>query len=72
RNKISFDLLKPLIQETSNKIMSLPPKEAQTGPALRGDEKSMNQHLSLISDHTEQEIYRLLSKAIKIEYEKEL
>ncbi|WP_422351302.1 Rossmann-like and DUF2520 domain-containing protein [Flagellimonas sp.] len=72
RNKISFDLLKPLIQETSNKIMSLPPKEAQTGPARRGDEKSMNQHLSLMSDRTEQEIYRLLSKAIKTTYEKEL
>lgn len=72
RNKIPFDLLIPLIQETSNKIISLTPKEAQTGPARRGDEKSMNQHLSLISNQNEQEIYSLLSKAIKTKYEKEL
>ena len=72
RNQISFDLLKPLIQETSNKIISLSPGEAQTGPARRGDEKSMNQHLSLISDCNEQEIYRLLSESIKTKYEKEL
>ena len=37
--KISFDLLKPLIQETSNKIVKMTAIEAQTGPAKRKDVK---------------------------------
>ncbi len=36
-NSLSFDLLKPLIVETANKIKTLTPTEAETGPAKRND-----------------------------------
>jgi predicted short-subunit dehydrogenase-like oxidoreductase (DUF2520 family) len=44
---LSFDLLKPLILETAQKIQSISPKDAQTGPARRGDQKSIQAHLAL-------------------------
>jgi hypothetical protein len=40
KSKIDFNILKPLIIETVNKINTLDPKEAQTGPATRGDKKN--------------------------------
>jgi len=63
-NNLSFDILKPLIQETANKILSLSPKEAQTGPAKRNDTQTINAHLSFIKDENQKEIYKLLTKSI--------
>ena len=61
---IPFSALLPLIDETAAKIHTLPPREAQTGPARRGDENVMNHHMELLSEE-QREIYRLLSEAIK-------
>lgn len=63
-NGLSFDLLKPLIQETENKIMTLSPKEAQTGPAKRKDTQTINSHLNFLTDENQKEIYKLLTKSI--------
>lgn len=63
-NKISFDILKPLIQETANKIVTLPPNEAQTGPAKRKDTQTINTHLNFLSDENQKEIYKILTKSI--------
>ena len=72
RNHLSFELMKPLIEETAQKIKFSSPADAQTGPARRGDQKSIDQHLSLLTNDREKEIYSLLSDAIKSEYEKKL
>lgn len=61
---VPFDILKPLINETAKKIKYLSPKEAQTGPAIRNDKKTMVKHLTLLSKE-QQEIYELLSNSIK-------
>ena len=61
---IPFSALLPLIDETAAKIHTLSPREAQTGPARRGDENVMNHHMELLSEE-QREIYRLLSEAIK-------
>ena len=61
---IPFSVLLPLIDETAAKIHTLSPREAQTGPARRGDENVMNHHLSLLTEE-QQAIYRLLSDAIQ-------
>ena len=61
---IPFSALLPLIDETAAKIHTLSPREAQTGPARRGDENVMNHHLSLLTEE-QQAIYRLLSDAIQ-------
>lgn len=69
---LSFDLLKPLIQETAEKIQSMSPKEAQTGPARRNDQKSMQGHLKLLDNDKHIALYNLMSEAIKQVYEEKL
>lgn len=62
---LSFDLLKPLIQETAQKIMDIKPIDAQTGPAVRMDETIINKHLDLLADQAERKkIYQLVSESI--------
>lgn len=61
---IPFDVLKPLIRETAAKVMEMDPKSAQTGPAIRYDEKIIQKHIDLIKDNETKEIYKLLSKSI--------
>ena len=61
---IPFKALLPLIDETASKIHTLSPREAQTGPARRGDENVMNHHLSLLNEEQRQ-VYQLLSAAIR-------
>jgi predicted short-subunit dehydrogenase-like oxidoreductase (DUF2520 family) len=63
-NDLPFDILKPLIQETANKILTLQPNQAQTGPAKRKDIKTINAHLSFLSDENQKEIYKMLTKSI--------
>ena len=60
-----FDVLLQLIDETAQKVHSLNPIDAQTGPAVRFDETVMQKHLSLLQgDSTKEQIYKLISKSI--------
>lgn len=62
---IDFKHLIPLIEETCEKLKTMKPTDAQTGPAVRYDKKIIEKHLSLLNEKpTEKEIYALLSKAI--------
>ncbi|WP_294081152.1 Rossmann-like and DUF2520 domain-containing protein [Proteiniphilum sp. UBA5384] len=61
---IPFHLLNPLINETASKVISMSPQDAQTGPAVRFDEKVIQSHLELLKDPMRKEIYALLSKSI--------
>ena len=63
-NLLPFSILQPLIQETANKISTLSPAEAQTGPAKRNDTQTINAHLAFLSDDNQKEIYKLLTKSI--------
>ena len=63
-NNIPFEILQPLITETANKITSLSPNEAQTGPAKRNDTQTINTHLQFLSDENQKEIYKILTKSI--------
>ncbi|MCI6154005.1 MAG: DUF2520 domain-containing protein [Bacteroidales bacterium] len=47
---ISPAVLHPLIQETTQKALTLNPREAQTGPARRGDEVTLEGHRKLLAD----------------------
>ncbi len=62
-NNVPFEILHPLIAETSEKIKSLSPIKAQTGPAKRNDQKTIKNHLNLLNSK-QQEIYKLLTKSI--------
>mgnify|MGYP006423044803 FL=1 len=63
---INFDVLKPLILETAKKVQYLSPYAAQTGPAKRNDQVTINHHLRTLESHPEyQSIYEQLTKSIK-------
>lgn len=64
-NNVPFEILKPLIQETADKIMQLSPNEAQTGPAIRNDFNTINAHLAFLSDENQKNIYKLLTQSIQ-------
>ena len=50
-NHLSFNHLKPLIQQTVSKLNDLSPFEAQTGPAWRNDSKTIQKHIQLLEDN---------------------
>ena len=61
---LPFDVMLPLVDETARKVHELHPHDAQTGPAVRGDENVMNAQAALL-DGRNKEIYELLSKSIQ-------
>ena len=65
---IPFDYFLPLIDETTLKIHELEPKLAQTGPAIRNDEKVLKLHESLLTDEEKLKIYKTLNESIKKMY----
>ena len=67
--EIPFDYFLPLIRETTDKIEILDPKLAQTGPAIRNDERVLKLHESLISDEEQLKIYKIMNESIKKMYE---
>jgi len=67
-SSLSFDLLKPLIKETANKIESLNPADSQTGPAKRNDLKTIENHLHLLEGSPYKELYHKLTKSIQEKY----
>jgi predicted short-subunit dehydrogenase-like oxidoreductase (DUF2520 family) len=64
-NKLSLDLIKPLITETAEKIKDNAPDKMQTGPAIRGDKKTMDRHLKTISTNEYKKLYKLISADIQ-------
>ena len=63
---IPFDMLKPLIEETVAKLERKSPLEAQTGPALRKDQKTIIKHEKLLKGRPEYlTLYKLLTKSIQ-------
>jgi predicted short-subunit dehydrogenase-like oxidoreductase (DUF2520 family) len=63
---LSFDVMLPLIRETAEKVETMHPREAQTGPAVRRDENVMEAQTALLSNEPEmQQIYDLMSKSIQ-------
>lgn len=63
-NNVPFAILEPLIKETAAKIKTLSPAAAQTGPAIRNDQKTINKHLALLNEQ-QQEIYTTITKSIQ-------
>lgn len=63
---VDFNVMLPLIEETANKVFTMPPSDAQTGPAIRGDVRVMDSHLESLKSHPDfAEIYKLISDNIQ-------
>ena len=62
---IPFQLLLPLILETASKVQQHSPTEMQTGPAIRGDQNTLQRHLDYLQQFPQLEaLYRQLSQSI--------
>ncbi|WP_406843623.1 Rossmann-like and DUF2520 domain-containing protein [Flavobacterium soyae] len=64
-HQVPFKVLKPLIQETAEKIKTLDPIDAQTGPAKRRDSVTTNAHLGFITNENQKNIYKILTQSIQ-------
>jgi len=64
-HNIPFDILKPLIKETADKINYLDPKGAQTGPAIRNDKTTIKAHEDFLKNKTYKTIYQLITQSIQ-------
>lgn len=63
-NHIDVELLNPLLAQTFEKLKQTTSKEAQTGPAVRNDTKTIQSHLNQLDD-SKKEIYRILTDSIQ-------
>ena len=59
KENLSFDVLKPLIQETVNKIHHYAPIDMQTGPAKRGDLITIEKHLDYLNKNAPPQYFDL-------------
>lgn len=62
---LDFDLLKPLIAETTAKALdAASPAAVQTGPAVRGDEPTQQRHAAMLDDELLRTVYQAISRHI--------
>jgi predicted short-subunit dehydrogenase-like oxidoreductase (DUF2520 family) len=64
-NNVPFAILQPLIEETANKIKTLTPTDAQTGPAIRNDEPTIQKHLEALENPIYKELYQKITLSIQ-------
>ena len=63
---LPFSVMLPLVDETAQKVHELSPKDAQTGPAVRGDQNVMQMQAGMLADiPAVKQIYEALSKDIQ-------
>jgi predicted short-subunit dehydrogenase-like oxidoreductase (DUF2520 family) len=65
------NLLDALMRETLEKAIELSPENAQTGPAIRNDSKTIDKHLKMLYKE-DQEMYRSITKSIQRTHGKKL
>ena len=69
---VQKELLRPLLRETWAKLETLSAAQAQTGPARRGDRRTLEAHLRWLNDPEKEELYKLISHSIANTYDQEL
>lgn len=69
KEQLNWEILLPLLAETVDKLKTLDPFEAQTGPARRNDLETIKLHEAMQND-LQKDLYSLLSKSIIDTYSK--
>lgn len=72
RTGVDPSLLFPLIKNYVLKLENEKAVDLQTGPAIRNDGQTIEEHLTIIKDPTLRTIYQLLTESIQESYDKEL
>ena len=65
--QIPFEALLPLIDRTAEKVHGMSPRDAQTGPAQRGDEAVIQHHVEILKATPYAELYQALAALIEKE-----
>ncbi|MBC8267078.1 MAG: DUF2520 domain-containing protein [Flavobacteriales bacterium] len=65
KTDLDFEMLKPLIIETANKIKDFSPKSVQTGPAKRKDLQTIENQINLLEEEDLKNIYKLITNQIQ-------
>ena len=65
KHEIDKKILKPLIKETFNKLNRMTTSEAQTGPALRNDNLTIESHLRQLNESDFLNLYKEITKSIR-------
>ena len=63
-HNIDWQMMLPLLQNTLDKVKTMNPHDAQTGPAQRGDQNVILMHQEALQDIRLKEIYRLMTEYI--------
>lgn len=63
-HNIDWQMMLPLLQNTLDKVKTMNPHDAQTGPAQRGDQNVILMHQEALQDARLKEIYRLMTEYI--------
>jgi predicted short-subunit dehydrogenase-like oxidoreductase (DUF2520 family) len=67
KENLNFALLYPLIQETAERVLQVSPSKSQTGPAIRYDQSTINEHMAVLEKHPElKKVYGFLSDSIHL------
>lgn len=64
---LGIEFLRPLLKETLRKLERMSPEEAQTGPAQRGDNHVISEHLKMLQGE-KHDLYAALSEIIMKRY----
>lgn len=66
KENIDFTLLIPLIAETGLRVIEMPPSKAQTGPAIRNDLTTIENHKALLQQHPHlKAFYEMFTESIR-------
>ena len=69
--RVDFKLLYPLIRETVERMEDFSPADLQTGPAVRGDDATIEMHLQLLKGYPQlMKLYEILTDSIETFYKK--
>ncbi|WP_153799716.1 Rossmann-like and DUF2520 domain-containing protein [Foetidibacter luteolus] len=65
KQNVPFGYLLPLIEETATRLRHHAPEGMQTGPAVRSDVTTIQNHLVLLSSYPQlQQLYKIMSESI--------
>jgi predicted short-subunit dehydrogenase-like oxidoreductase (DUF2520 family) len=65
---LDYDNLRPILQETFNKIVATPPDLTQTGPAIRGDQDTISKHIKFLENRNSNpllDVYKSITNLIQ-------
>ncbi|PZF71221.1 Rossmann-like and DUF2520 domain-containing protein [Taibaiella soli] len=68
--QLPYDILLPILRQTFERVMTVPAKNVQTGPAKRGDLPTIERHLNMLSAHPEwHQLYKSITASIENMYQ---